>query len=273
MRWITTKRTLRELSRESGRSIGTLRHLFYTYLEHPPYPQPVSNQKSILIIDGTWFGHEHCLIVYYDTIMHRVQYWRYTLRENAPEITQDLETLRGGGVIVQGATTDGSKGPLLALNTAYPAIPKQRCLVHLQRLSLAWLTLRPKTQAGRELRALALVLNRIKTKRQRNQWIRAFTCWNERYAHFLRERTVGPDGKWWWYTHKMLRKVRRYFLNALPSMFLYLNHPRLPKDTNMLEGGIFSPLKEIYRSHRGISEEKRSNFLAWYLYLKYQKRK
>lgn len=212
------------------------------------------------------------MIVYYDVIKERVQYWRYATSENSLEITEDLKALAAQGVLCTGAVTDGGKGLILALNTVYPKIPTQRCLVHLQRLSLAWLTLRPRTQAGRELRALVCVLNRIETKRQRNQWINAFIHWNEQCAHFLKERTYRPDGKRWWYTHKYLRKVRRYLLNALPSMFLYLDHPRLPKDTNMLEGGIFSPLKEIYKSHRGIPEGKRAHFLAWYLFVKYQKR-
>lgn len=205
--------------------------------------------------------------------MSRIQWWRYTVRENTPETIEDLKALKKCGVICAGAITDGGRGLTAALNHVYPDVPKQRCLVHIQRLSLAWLTRSPKTQAGRDLRKLCLLLNQITTKRQRDQWIKVFEFWNTKYANFLKERTIGPDGKRWWYTHKSLRKVRRHILNALPHMFLYLDHSRLPKDTNILEGAIFSPLKEIYRSHRGLSPEKRANFLAWYIHLKYQRRK
>lgn len=182
-----------------------------------------------------------------------------------------MQALKESGVICIGVVTDGGKGLVSALNHVYPDIPKQRCLVHIQRLSLAWLTRFPKTQAGQELRRLCLVLNRITTKRQSTQWIKGFKAWNEKYSEFLKERTIGPDSKRWWYTHKSLRKVRRYILNALPYMFLYLDHPRLPKDTNLLGGAVFAPLKEIYRSHRGLNPERRANFLAWYLYLKYRR--
>jgi hypothetical protein len=270
---VTSKRTLKELSKESSKSIRTLQRLFDSFLSKPPQPQPVSNQKSILLIDGTWFNRTNCLIVYYDYRLKRPQYWRYTIRENAPEIVEDLESLRDRGVICIGAVTDGGKGLISALNHVYPDIPKQRCLVHIQRLSLAWLTRSPKTQAGRSLRKLCLALNQIKSKQQRDQWLKTFNAWDIKYSKFLKERTTGPDGKRWWYTHKSLRKVRRYILNALPHMFLYLDHPGLPKDTNILEGAIFAPLKDIYRSHRGLSPDQRANFLAWYLYLKYQRRK
>ena len=272
IKWITSKRTLKELSKESGKSIRTLQRLFDSFLSKPPQPQPINNQQAVLLIDGTWFNRTNCLIVYYDYQLRQVQWWRYTIRENTPEIVEDLKALKKRGVICAGATTDGGKSLLLGLNSVYPGIPKQRCLVHIQRLSLAWLTRSPKTQAGRSLRKLCLILNQLKTKKQCNQWTKVFNSWNTKYSKFLKERTIGPDGKRWWYTHKSLRKVRRYILNALPNMFLYLDHPGLPKDTNILEGAIFSPLKDIYRSHRGLSPEKRANFLAWYLYLKYQRR-
>lgn len=264
------KRTLQELSRASGRSVRTLQRLFSVWLSRPPQPRPVNNQNAILVIDGTWFGREHCLIVYYDAVKRRVQYWRYATGENGAEILSDLETLKAHGVVCCGATSDGGKGIIYALNRLYPDIPKQRCLVHLQRLSLAWLTRRPMTEAGRELRSLCLCINQITTKGRRDIWLRLFHNWLIRHQDFLKERTLGPDRRRWWYTHKSLRKVRRYLLNALPFMFLYLDYRLLPKDTNVLEGGIFSPLKEIYRSHRGIPEQKRANFLSWLLHLKYQ---
>lgn len=271
-KWIIGKRTLQELSQVSGRSVRTLQRLFGVWLSRPPQPRPVSNQKSILVIDGTWFNREHCLIVYYDAVKRHIQCWRYSSGEHGAEILSDLEALKAGGVICCGATSDGGKGIIFALNRLYPDIPKQRCLVHLQRLSLAWLTRWPKTDAGRELRSLCLLINQIETRGHRDIWLRLFHKWLVRHHDFLKERTLGPDRKRWWYTHKNLRKVRRYLLNALPFMFLYLDHRSLPKDTNALEGGIFSPLKEICRSHRGVTKQKRANFLAWYLYLKYKNR-
>jgi hypothetical protein len=253
-------------------SISTLQRLFEQFLSHPPKPHPTANQKAVLIIDGTWFKRDRCFVIYYDETGAGVQYWRYTTRENAYEVVDDLEQLKRDGVICVGTVTDGSRGLLAGLSHVYPDIPKQRCLVHIQRLTLAWLTRSPRTEAGRELRALCLMLNQLDTKKKRDAWISAFEKWNVKYTDFLKERTTGPDGTRWWYTHKSLRKVRRHILNALPNMFHYLDHPNLPKDTNMLEGGIFSPLKDIYKSHRGIPETKRANFLVWYLYLKYQKK-
>jgi hypothetical protein len=55
---------------------------------------------------------------------------------------------------------------------------------------------------------------------------------------------------------------------ALLDMFHYLDVAGLPKDTNKIDGGIFSDLKNHYRIHRGIPKYKRGKFFHWYLYLK-----
>lgn len=270
VKWVAGKRSLKELSIETGKSIGTLRGIFNGLLEQPPKPNPAPNSKAVLLIDGTWFRRTNCLVVYYDSVLNRLQWWRYTDKENSDEIADDLKTLKESGVTCIGVVTDGGKPLIKGVTDVYPTIPKQRCLVHLQRLSLIWLTRKPRTDAGMELRTLCLLINKIKTKRLRNKWLKMFDRWNHKYSELLKEKTFSEAKRHWWYTHKSLRKVRRYLLNAIENMFAYLDNAKIPKDTNALEGGIFAPLKESCRIHRGVSKLKKENFLAWYLYLKYQ---
>lgn len=267
LKWILRKRTLEDISDESGYSRSTVQRIFEYYLNHPPVHQILANRNCILILDGTYFEKENCLIVYYDVVENEILYWRYTTSEIAEEIAADLRYLQTSGVSVIAAVSDGGRAILKALSAVYPNIPKQRCLVHIQRMALIWLTQRPKTIAGKTLRALCFTINQIKNHEDAELWRETFLNWDETYKDFLTEKSYTVKGRWW-YTHKYMRKTRRMIIGALPDMFHYLDIPMLPKDTNRIDGGIFSDLKEHYRIHRGIPGHKRAKFFYWFLYLK-----
>ena len=179
----------------------------------------------------------------------------------------DLHHLRKNGVNITAVVSDGGRGIVKALNRVYPDIPKQRCLVHIQRMALLWITQNPKTIAGKTLRALCLIINQIRCQKDAEIWTETFLKWDEKHKDFLNEKSYTFNGKWW-YTHKYIRRTRRMIIGALPDMFHYLEIDNLPKDTNKIDGGIFSDLKEHYRIHRGIPSYKRERFFYWFLYLK-----
>ena len=249
-----------------------MQNIFEYYLSHPPVHKIIPNKDCILLLDGTYFEKENCLLVYYDVSENNILHWRYTTSELAEEIEWDLRYLKANGVNVTSAISDGGRAILKALGAVYPDIPKQRCLVHIQRMAFLWLTQRPKTVAGKTLRALCFAINKIRSKADAELWAETFLSWDETYKEFLTEKSYTPSGRWW-YTHKYLRKTRRMISNALPDMFHYLDIPNLPKDTNKIDGGIFSNLKEHYRIHRGIPGYKRARFFYWFLYLKNLKKR
>lgn len=253
-----------QLVKTSGKSKNTLLRLGYAYLDQPPRLIPRVNPHAYLVVDATWFGRENCLLVYWDTGLKKVQWWRYTQRKEATEeIIEDLENLQQAGVILAAVTSDGAPGIKAALSWLYPDIPHQRCLVHLQRLAGAWLTQRPKTMAGIRLKQLADRLSRVGSYADRCLWRQEFIFWCNRYFRLLKQRSHTPNGHWW-YTHRNLRKTRRLFVKALPDMWHFLEDRRIPKDTNGLEGR-WSSLKQHYRQHRGLSKQRRVNYLNWYL--------
>lgn len=217
-----------------------------------------------MVIDATWFGRDYCLIIYWDCDLKRVQRLRYTKAERFQEIREDLQELKASGVVLMSATTDGGRGVTSALKAEYPNIPHQRCTVHLQRLSLALITQNPRTRAGYEIRPLALLISKIKTKRQKDKWISYFDKWCSKWEEFLKQRSYSDDARTWWYTHKSLRRVRSLITNALPNMFFYLDDENIPKDTNGLEGR-FSSFKQHYRQHRGLSKARRETYIVWYI--------
>ena len=205
------------------------------------------------------------MIVYWDTGLKRAQWWRFSEKKEAiEEIKADLSGLKEAGVIPTGVTSDGAPGIVGAVKFLYPSIPHQRCLVHLQRMALIFLTQKPKTQAGVELREMAKRLNSITTHAEHYFWQRDFYRWCHRHYSLLKERSFSFQRAHWWYTHRYLRKVRRMIINALPDMWHYLDHPQISKDTNGLEGR-WSSLKIHYRQHRGLSKRFRPAYLSWYL--------
>lgn len=184
------------ITNHSRRSEKTIKETVHCFLESNPLPQPTPNQTCYLVIDATWFGRKNCLIIYWDTALEKAQWWRYSQnKETAAEITADLEALKGKGVTVVGATSDGAPGVKIALDNVFPGIPHQRCLVHLQRLSLVFLTRRPRTQAGWELRNLIMQINRVTTHDERYIWRKDFFHWCNKYYSFLKERSFYPDKK------------------------------------------------------------------------------
>jgi len=253
------------ITKINKRNKNTIIKTIYWFLDHPPEPKPTANPNCHAILDGTWFRKENCLIVYWDKDLERVQWWNYTSGERTFEILKDLRSLKKKRVILVSATSDGSRGIEGALGIEYPDIPHQRCLVHLQRQTLAFITRNPKTQAGKEIRPLMQRLSKIDNLASKNQWLKDFNTWCLRWENFLKQRSYAEDGtKKWWYTHKSLRRVRASVKSAMPNLFHYLNDRSIPRDGNGLEGR-FSSFKQHYRQHRGLSKSRREGYIAWYL--------
>ncbi len=262
-RWLYGS-TVSAIAGLSRRSRETVRRSIGQFLDYRPSPRPAPNHSCHLVIDATWFKRNHCLLVYWDHDRQKVRWWRYTVSENGLEIAQDLRRLKDEGVICNSITSDGGKGINTAMNIVYPDIPHQRCLVHIRRQGLAWLTRNPKTIPGQQLKPLIQELTKIETWEQAGQWTQAILDWEQRWRIFLKQRTYFPGTKRWWYTHRSLRKVRALVIYAIPDLFHYLDDPFIPKTSNGLEGR-FGSLKMHYRQHRGLSRERRDAYLAWYL--------
>jgi hypothetical protein len=142
----------------------------------------------------------------------------------------------------------------------------QRCLVHIQRMCLLWLTRFPKYDAGVELRRLVLLLLQIKTENDRLYWTKEIEQWFGRHKGYLQQKSYNEKTNRYWYTHKLLRRSYFTIKRALPNMFHYLSNPKIPHTTNGIEG-FFSHLKNHLDLHRGLTLEHRINFIKWYVYL------
>ena len=216
-------------------------------------------------MDATYF-EKFCLVCYQDHEQGYTQLIRFSDGEHYEEIKEDLDNLIKLGLKIESITTDGHKSILKAIKKSLPEVKVQRCLVHIQRMCLLWLTRYPKHEAGRELRQLVLMLLNIKTDNDRLHWTKLLAQWHAKHKTYLQEMTVNIETGRRWYTHKPLRRSYFSIKRALPNMFHYLSDPAIPHTTNGIEG-FFSHLKNHLGLHRGLTTQHRIDFIKWYVFL------
>jgi AraC-like DNA-binding protein len=268
-KWILERQTYKTLCRESGLSKDTLQRLFYTYLDQAPTVKILKRSNLNLRYDTTYFKH-FCLLCYQDNEDGYTQLIRFSNGEHYEEIKEDLDNLIKLGINIESITTDGHKSVLKAIKKSLPDALVQRCLVHIQRMCLIWITRYPKHIAGQELRGLVLQLLNIKTSNDRLYWTRKFQQWYQYHKEYLNEKTINQTTGKYWFTHKLLRRSYFTIKRALPNMFHYLTNSKIPSTTNGIEG-FFSHLKNHLDLHRGMTIKHRVNFIKWYVYLSNKK--
>jgi len=264
-KWILERQTFKTLSRDSGLSIDTLQRTFYSYLEQFPTVNILKRNNVHLRLDATYF-EKFCMVCYQDHDDGYTQLIRFTDGEHYTEIKEDLDNLIKLGVQIESVTTDGHKSILKAIKSALPDVIVQRCLVHIQRMCMLWLTRYPKHIAGIELRKLVLLLLKIKTDNDKLYWVAELKQWHRRHKGYLAEKTYNESTGRYWYKHRLTRRSYYTIKRALPNMFHYLTNPKIPATTNGIEG-FFSHLKNHLDLHRGLTVEHRIAFIKWYVYL------
>lgn len=263
-KWVLERQTYKTLTRDSGYSKDTLQRTFYHLLQQAPRICIIKREEVNLRVDATYFS-KCCVVAYQDNYDSYTQLIRFTDGEHFKEIKEDLDNLIKLGVQLESITSDGHRSILKAIKNAVPEIAAQRCLVHIQRMCLLWLTRFPKHIAGQELRALVMLLLKIKTHNDKLFWIQGFEQWYQTHKLYINEKTYHPNSDRFSYTHKLLRRSYQTIKRALPNMFHYLQNPNIPYTTNGIEG-YFSQLKNHLDIHRGLTLKNRINFIKWYIH-------
>lgn len=266
-RWVLGKQTLEALARHSGYSKRKLQRIFAGYLSKPPVFIIHQKIRLYLIIDGTYFPEELCLILYYDSTLKYSLLYRFSTSEFYRDIKEDLESLKQLGIDVAAVTCDGRNAIIQAVRKVYPEATLQRCTVHVQRMVRAWLTRSPRTEAAKELRYLIGLLHHIQNIVEQHIWIIAFERWYARHKAVIEEKVVYEQTKRWWYKHRSLRRAAVMVKKALADMFHFIGDSHIPKSTNAIDS-YFGHLKSNLAIHRGLSKEHRKAFILWYLHLK-----
>src|SRR3989344_1738070 len=162
------------------------------------------------------------------------------------------------GWTLQAVVVDGKRGFL----KVFEGMLIQICQFHQMKQVTKYLTRRPQTEAGKELRALALTL----TKTNEATFTKALEAWHQKWRTFIEEKTVSEflNGKTkWYYTHKNVRSAYRSLKTNLPYLFTYQKYPELniPNTTNALDGS-FSALKKKLAVHHGLRKDRRYKVIS-----------
>lgn len=266
--WVIGKQTLKRVCDQSGYSQSKVQRLFKYYLNKPPVFSIPQKESVHIIVDGTYFTNDICLVVYRNSEIKCTQFYRLSDNERYEEIKEDLENLLALNIRIESITCDGHRAILKAIKKVFKKeIIVQRCLVHIQRMSRIWLTKAPKSIVAQELLKLTQQIHLIKTHEQKLYWLRGLYDWDISHQSFIKEKSVNPLTNRTWYTHKMVRRVRHLLIRAFPDMFHYIDNDKIHKSTNALES-FFGHLKDNLSIHRGLTPKHRKNFIQWYLYLR-----
>lgn len=152
---------------------------------------------------------------------------------------------------------DGKRG----VDRVFNGLPVQICQFHQMKTVTRYLTRKPHTRAGQELRSIVLGL----TRRTEVEFRKQLQSWAENWEDFLNERTPCPVCKpnRWPYTHRKLRAAHRSLTTNLPHLFTYQKYPELniPNTTNCLDG-MFSQIKNRLAVHRGLRRDRRFKIIG-----------
>ncbi|MDR3181172.1 MAG: transposase [Prevotellaceae bacterium] len=265
--WIVGKQTFSQLVKKSGYSERSLKRFFYDYLSRYPEWKIVKRERVNLLIDGTYFANKLCLVLYRENNVKATLFYRLTDGEWEDELIEDLTNIISLGVEIESITCDGLRNIIKAVKKASPHTIIQRCLAHIQRECLTWLTRRPQSAAGQ---SLCLIIKRLYTINNREKWgywVVDLVHWYEQYKDFVNQKTFKQETGRYWFTHKSVRKAFIHIKRALPDMFHYLDIQCIPKTTNGLES-FFGHLKQNISLHRGLSKAHYRNYIKWYLFYK-----
>lgn len=212
-----------------------------------------------MVYDGTYFHKDGCLLNLMDAIDQKIISHTYVGKESFRDAYPWFAHLRQQGLTPLFITTDGERSIMRAMRLVWPKAKLQRCLYHLQRQGMSWLRSYPKTEAGKELRAILLKLSGIKSVSERDAFVEAYGTWLNRYRDFILSlpRNV--------IAFKDLKRTIGLINHALPDMFYYLEDSHVHATSNALEG-FHSRLKADYRRHRGLTKEHRVQYIDWYCY-------
>ena len=264
--------TIEEIASTSGYSSRQLHRWFDDYLDTWPSWTINTSSPIYLLIDGTYYSDDHCLIVYRAENLRRTIFYRFATHEDDDEIASDLLNIRDLGYEVIGITTDGGDNIIRAVQYVFPHVPRQRCVVHVQRECLASITQRPRSPAARMFRNLVQQLSLVYTNNDKLWWLSRYSRWTEDNLEYVFQKGVVSYSKQEYYVHNDLRKAYIHLKRALPNLFTYIEHPGVPKTTNALEA-FFGHIKDQIRLHRGLAESRIDNFIKWFLFFNDEKKK
>lgn len=213
-------------------------------------PEPI-----VVIPDTTFWGREYGVTVFRSPKLKRNIWWTEVRSETQAVYFYGRKILEEKGWKFLAAVVDGRRG----LATVFRDMPVQVCHFHQMKTVTKYLTRRPETPAGQELRNVTLKLPRSNEKES----TKLLNDWYRQWKNFINEKTYVLGTKHWYYTHRKVRGAYKSLERNLPLLFTYQKYPELniPNTTNSLDG-MFTQLKAKLSVHRGLRKDRRFKVIS-----------
>lgn len=217
-------------------------------------PKEHCPQALHVVADVVFFGREYGISVFRSPRLKKNLCWAEIKTETPLVYLLGKRYLESLGYKLTSATIDGKRGVL----SVFKDIPVQMCHFHQSQIITRYLTRRPKLEAGKELRQIALKL----TETTEDAFSRLLNAWHDKWESFLKEKTADPLAGKRFFTHRRLRSAYQSLVANLPHLFIYQKYPKLniSNTTNSLDGS-FSHLKTLLRVHRGQNIKNRKKMI------------
>ena len=211
---------------------------------------PLTPQPTIIVPDTTFWGRHYGVTVFRSWTLKRNIWWDEVTSERMSTYYYARKILEEQGWTFRAAVIDGRRG----LATVFKDIPVQMCHFHQEKTVTKYLTRKPKSDAGRELRSLVLTL----PKTTEEVFTKALVQWEKKWRAFINEKTYILGTHHWYHTHKSVWSAYGSVSRNLPNLFTYLKYPELniPNTTNTIDG-YFSGLKKKVHNHQGLRKDRR----------------
>jgi hypothetical protein len=186
VRWLLGDESLTDLATKLATTRRTLETWFAPLWDEPLLEsKPVDVTGQVLIVDGVGLARRAVALV--GRTLTQVVSWVFTTGESTEDWLRFSDTIMGSPWAV---VVDGRAGLLAALSSsagrrplALPCRQAGQAAPHAGAEAQGW--------AGNRL--LLFELRKVRTRRQRRRWLRAYRKWEHRYEQFLAEKTVSTE--------------------------------------------------------------------------------
>lgn len=212
-------------------------------------------QPTVTIADTTFWGRSYGVCVFRSPVLKKNLWWTEVANEKVATYHYGRKILEDRGWVFTAAVVDGRRG----LARVFDDIPVQICIFHQMKRITKYLTRRPETLAGQELRTIMLQLPQSTEK----DFTKRLKEWHQAWKSFINEKTRVSGCNRWHYTHKNVRSAYKSLATNLPYLFTYQKYPelRIPTTTNSLDG-MFTQLKSRLAVHRGLRRDRRYKVIS-----------
>lgn len=259
--YLSGKQTLSQLAQKYDVSVSTIQRRLRTIHS----TRIISKDKDVVVLmDTTYWGRDFGVVLLYDCYRKKLLWRKFIHRkEVVADYIEGIEWLEEHRFKIYGIVCDGLRG----LAQSLVRYKVQYCQFHQVKTVCSYLTRKPKTEAGKELRKIALLLCHT----DKESFEGMLNEWYHKWEQWIKERSFDPQFKKNRYTHHRVRAAYFSLRRNMQYLWTFYDYPDtyLPNTNNCLEA-VNTDLKTKLRVHNGLSKRNRMIVIDEYFHQKIQ---